>query len=54
VTTRRPHPGDGPTAAEAERVAHDFTRYLGRDAGVELFPAWETLPFERVSPSSTR
>ncbi len=40
-----------PTAAEAERVAHDLGRYLGRDADVELFPAWETLPFERVSPS---
>jgi len=51
VTTRRPILVTVPTAAEAERVAHDLTRYLGRDAGVELFPAWETLPFERVSPS---
>src|SRR5437763_9006406 len=51
VTTRRPILVTVPTAAEAERVAHDLTRYLGSDAGVELFPAWETLPFERVSPS---
>src|SRR5262249_59930353 len=51
VTTRRPVLVAVPTAAEAERVAHDLTRYLGPDADVELFPAWETLPFERVSPS---
>ena len=51
VTTRRPILVAVPTAAEAERAAHDLSRYLGRDAVVELFPAWETLPFERVSPS---
>src|SRR5262249_59985775 len=51
VPTRRPVLVAVPTAAEAERVAHDLTRYLGPDADVELFPAWETLPFERVSPS---
>src|SRR5262249_25666268 len=51
VTTRRPVLVAVPTAAEAERVAHDLARYLGPDAAVELFPAWETLPFERVSPS---
>jgi transcription-repair coupling factor (superfamily II helicase) len=39
-----------PTQAEAERVAHDLGLLLGRDC-VELFPAWETLPFERVSPA---
>ena len=39
-----------PTAAEAERLAHDIGLFLGAEA-VELFPAWETLPFERVSPS---
>ncbi len=39
-----------PTTAEAEHLAHDLTTFLGPDA-VELFPAWETLPFERVSPS---
>ncbi len=39
-----------PTAAEAERIAGDLVPMLGADA-VELFPAWETLPFERVSPA---
>ena len=38
-----------PTTAEAERLANDLATFLGDD-GVELFPAWETLPFERVSP----
>ena len=39
-----------PTAAEAERIAGDLVPMLGADQ-VELFPAWETLPFERVSPA---
>jgi transcription-repair coupling factor (superfamily II helicase) len=39
-----------PTAAEAERIAGDLRPMLGA-AAVELFPAWETLPFERVSPA---
>src|SRR5438874_6346827 len=46
-----------PTTAEADRLAHDLRAYLGDDqddspfgAAVEVFPAWETLPFERVSP----
>ncbi|HET9442978.1 MAG TPA: transcription-repair coupling factor, partial [Acidimicrobiales bacterium] len=39
-----------PTTTDAERLAHDLRAYLGDDA-VEAFPAWETLPFERVSPS---
>ncbi|MCZ7535243.1 MAG: transcription-repair coupling factor [Acidimicrobiia bacterium] len=39
-----------PTAAEAERLAHDVGLLVGAEE-VELFPAWETLPFERVSPS---
>jgi transcription-repair coupling factor (superfamily II helicase) len=38
-----------PTSTEAERLVRDLAAYLGDDA-VELFPAWETLPFERVSP----
>ena len=38
-----------PTGTEAERLANDLRLYLG-DAAVELFPAWETLPFERISP----
>src|SRR5947209_10207358 len=39
-----------PTTAEADRLAHDLRAYLGADGQVEVFPAWETLPFERVSP----
>ena len=49
-----------PTGSEAERLANDLRLYLGdrNPAGgypgsrsVELFPAWETLPFERISPA---
>ena len=39
-----------PTTGEAEHLVADLEAFLGAD-GVELFPAWETLPFERVSPS---
>ena len=39
-----------PTGAEAERLATDLQLMLG-ELQVELFPAWETLPFERVSPA---
>jgi transcription-repair coupling factor (superfamily II helicase) len=39
-----------PTTGDADRLANDLVQYLGADA-VETFPAWETLPFERVSPS---
>jgi transcription-repair coupling factor (superfamily II helicase) len=39
-----------PTGVEAERLAQDLGVWLGREQ-VESFPAWETLPFERVSPS---
>src|SRR5438034_10079034 len=39
-----------PTTSDAERLAADLRVYLGNDE-VDLFPAWETLPFERVSPS---
>jgi transcription-repair coupling factor (superfamily II helicase) len=39
-----------PTNSEAERLAHDLAAYLGPDQ-VDVCPAWETLPFERVSPS---
>ena len=49
VGTRRPILAAVPTTAEAERLTNDLTTFLGEDA-VELFPAWETLPFERVSP----
>src|SRR5215471_12221057 len=49
LSQRRPLVLAVPTSTEAERVAHDLAAYLG-DEAVELFPAWETLPFERVSP----
>src|SRR6516165_6631077 len=39
-----------PTAADGERLANDLKAFLGDDE-VDIFPAWETLPFERVSPS---
>jgi transcription-repair coupling factor (superfamily II helicase) len=38
-----------PLASEAERLAGDLSQFLSPDS-VMLFPAWETLPFERVSP----
>ncbi|MGH9210340.1 MAG: transcription-repair coupling factor [Acidimicrobiales bacterium] len=50
LSTRRPIVLAVPTSTEAERLARDLAVYLGDDA-VELFPAWETLPFERVSPA---
>ena len=40
------------TRTEAESLSADLGCYLGRD-DVEELPAWETLPFERVSPSVT-
>jgi len=49
-----------PTGTEAERLANDLRLYLGNGhlgdghpggQPVELFPAWETLPFERISPA---
>src|SRR5262249_56459214 len=45
ATARRPVVLAVPTGVEAERIATDLREYLGDDA-VELFPAWETLPFE--------
>ncbi|MCU1454065.1 MAG: transcription-repair coupling factor, partial [Acidimicrobiales bacterium] len=50
IGSRRPILVALPTTADAERLAHDLGTYLGPEA-VELFPAWETLPFERVSPA---
>jgi transcription-repair coupling factor (superfamily II helicase) len=50
VTERRPLVVAVPTTGDAERLANDLALYLGPDA-VMTFPAWETLPFERVSPS---
>ena len=39
-----------PTGTMAGQLYDDLIQYLPADE-VELFPAWETLPFERVSPS---
>jgi len=50
ATSRHPLVVAVPTTTDAERIAHDLRAYLGRDE-VDVFPAWETLPFERVSPS---
>ena len=50
LSRRRPMVVAVPTVADAERLAADLGAYLPADS-VELFPAWETLPFERVSPS---
>ncbi|HEX3622518.1 MAG TPA: transcription-repair coupling factor, partial [Acidimicrobiales bacterium] len=50
LTDRHPVVVAVPTSTDAERLAHDLRAFLGADQ-VDLFPAWETLPFERVSPS---
>src|SRR5947208_13766915 len=68
LTGRSPLVVGVPTTAEAERLAHDLRQFLpGADVAttagggataaaahdpIELFPAWETLPFERVSPAT--
>ncbi len=39
-----------PRGDDAQRLAHDLGLLLGADS-IEVFPAWETLPFERVSPA---
>ncbi len=49
ASERRPVLVATPTTAEADRLTHDLGVYLGPDR-VAAFPAWETLPFERVSP----
>ena len=38
-----------PTAAEAEHLAHDLAAFLPAERVLAL-PAWDTLPFERISP----
>jgi transcription-repair coupling factor (superfamily II helicase) len=49
LTDRHPVVVAVPTSTDAERLAHDLRAFLSPD-DVDLFPAWETLPFERVSP----
>ena len=39
-----------PTAVAAEDLARELSVWLGEDE-VECLPAWETFPFERVSPT---
>ncbi len=52
--SRRPVVVVTPTGAAAEQLAHDLGAFAsasdGGPADIEMFPAWETLPFERVSP----
>jgi transcription-repair coupling factor (superfamily II helicase) len=50
LSSRRPIVVAVPTTGDADRVANDLRAFLGA-AAVDAFPAWETLPFERVSPS---
>ena len=51
ASERRPLLVVVPTRTEAERLETDLTALLG-PGEVELFPAWETLPLERVSPTT--
>ncbi len=48
---RRPVVVATASGVDAERLDRDLATLLGRSA-VDLFPAWETLPFERVSPGT--
>ena len=50
ASDRRPLLVAVPARSEAEALAADLAAFLGSDE-VEELPAWETLPFERVSPS---
>lgn len=47
---RRPLLVATPTGTDAGQLYDDLCQYMPPDS-VQLFPAWETLPFERVSPS---
>lgn len=49
-TSRHPLLVATATGTAAERLAADLAQFAG-EGQVELFPAWETLPFERVSPA---
>jgi transcription-repair coupling factor (superfamily II helicase) len=50
LSSRRPIVVATPTTGDADRLHHDL-RAFSSDTDVDLFPAWETLPFERVSPA---
>ena len=55
LSARRPLVVACPTGAMAGQLADDLGQFLAPDpsgsSAVALLPAWETLPFERVSPS---
>ena len=40
-----------PSGTTADRLAHEIGAWIG-PSEVAIFPAWETLPFERVSPAA--
>src|SRR6478735_6065034 len=50
LSGRRPLVVAAPTGTDAGQLFDDLSQYMP-DGEVVLFPAWETLPFERVSPS---
>jgi len=50
ASDRRPVLVAASTHGEATRLAADISAVLGPEE-VDLFPPWETLPFERVSPT---
>ena len=50
LSGRRPLVVACPTGSDAGQLFDDLTQLMAKDS-VVLFPAWETLPFERVSPS---
>ena len=47
---RRPLLVATPTGTDAGQLYDDLCQFMPPDS-VVLFPAWETLPFERISPS---
>src|SRR4029453_1763448 len=50
LSGRRPLVVACPTGASAGQLFDDLTQFMP-EGDVVHFPAWETLPFERVSPS---
>jgi len=50
LSSRRPLVVACPTGTAAGQLYDDLQQFMGPEE-VMLFPAWETLPFERVSPS---
>ena len=50
LSQKRPLVVACPTGSMAGQMYDDLQQFVGPDE-VALFPAWETLPFERVSPA---